>query len=81
MRYFAATRSLFFIWERRDVDIPIPQAITEKQQQEQENKLITKIFSEILLKVALLIILMSRYVDNYKLVANIERLILFGIYR
>ena len=62
------------------MDIPIPQAITEKQQQEQKTKLITKIFSEILLKVALLalIILMSMYVENYKLVANIERLILFG---
>jgi uncharacterized membrane protein len=57
------------------VDIPIPQAITENQQQEQNTKLITKIFSEILLKVALLalIILMSMYVENYKLVANIER--------
>jgi hypothetical protein len=78
VRYLAATRSFFFIWERRDVDTPIPPV--NNRTTNQTNNLITKIFSEILLKVALLvlIILMSMYVENYKLVANIERLILFG---
>ena len=66
------------------MDAQLPQSITKKKKKEKNhtNKLITKIFSE-MLKVALLasIILMSMYVENYTLVANIERLILLENHR